>query len=121
MLTDAEEIRPILKWGKALLVVGVFYFVFMAYPFFLNKESAVYVFGPSSKFVFLIYLFIQCFILATAIGVIYLKQWGYVLFKVLLYIMLIGFPVGTYFSYKTLSYIKQHNVKRFFGSRYLTL
>lgn len=93
----------------------------MAYPFFLNSESAVYVFGPGSKFVFIVWTVTQCFQLATAIGIIRLRRWGYVLFKILLYIMLIGFPIGTFISYMTLSYMKRHNVKRFFGTRHLSL
>ena len=93
----------------------------MAYPFFLNRESAVYVFGSGSKFVFIVWTVIQCFQVATAIGIIYLRRWGYILFKIFLYIMLIGFPIGTFISYMTLSYMKRHDVKRYFGTRYLSL
>ncbi len=48
-------------------------------------------------------------------GVILRKKWGYYFFRFYLYLLSIGFPIGTFIGIKMLKYIDQHDVKRFFA------
>jgi hypothetical protein len=52
--------------------------------------------------------------LITGIGILSQKRWGYYLFKFFLYILLLGFPIGTLISYKSLSYIRRNNIKELY-------
>jgi hypothetical protein len=53
--------------------------------------------------------------LATGVGILLRSKWGYFLFKFFLYILLLGFPVGTFIAYKSLRYIKRNDIKPLFG------
>lgn len=53
--------------------------------------------------------------LITGIGILMRKMWGYYLFKLFLYVLLLGFPIMTYISYKSLQYTKKNNIKVLFG------
>ncbi len=50
----------------------------------------------------------------TGVGVIWLKKWGYYLFKFFLFLLFLSFPIGTFISYKTLSYMKKNNIREYF-------
>jgi hypothetical protein len=52
--------------------------------------------------------------LITGIGILSQKRWGYYLFKVFLYVLLLAFPIGTLIAYKSLSYIKRNNIKELY-------
>jgi hypothetical protein len=52
--------------------------------------------------------------LLTGICLLTRKIAGYYSLKLVLYVLLIGFPIGTIISYKLLKYIKKHNVKNHF-------
>jgi hypothetical protein len=52
--------------------------------------------------------------LLTGIGLFVRRKWGYYLFKLYLYILIVSFPIGTIISYKCLKYIRENNVKRLF-------
>ena len=49
----------------------------------------------------------------TGLGIISLKKWGYYLLKIFLYVIVLAFPIGTFISYKVLTYIKINDVKLF--------
>ena len=53
--------------------------------------------------------------LTTGIGILLRNKWGYFLFKFFLYILLLGFPIGTFIAYKSLKYIKRNGIKTLFG------
>ena len=53
--------------------------------------------------------------LITGIGILLRSKWGYFLFKFFLYILLLGFPLGTFIAYKSLKYIKRNDIKTLFG------
>jgi uncharacterized membrane protein YfcA len=53
--------------------------------------------------------------LITGVGVLTRRKWGYYLFKIFLYVLLLAFPIGTLIGYKSLKYIKRNNIKRLFG------
>ena len=53
--------------------------------------------------------------LTTGIGILLRSKWGYFFFKFFLYILLLGFPIGTFVAYKSLKYIKRNDIKTLFG------
>lgn len=108
------EIRPIKIFGVALIILAV-----VGALFFLFSTSKTPFFSPTSSstvervlFYFVIADLVYYFL--TGLGVIFQKKWGYILFKFFLYIMFLGFP-GTIISYATLSYMRRHQIKRYFG------
>jgi hypothetical protein len=54
--------------------------------------------------------------LVTGIGILKRKVWGYYLLKSFLYMLLIGFPLGTFISYKSLKFMKENSIKKEFGT-----
>ncbi len=52
--------------------------------------------------------------LLTGIGIIRPTKWGYYLFKFFLITLFVAFPIGTFISYKTLSYMKKNNIRDYF-------
>jgi len=50
----------------------------------------------------------------TGIGLLAMRRWGYYLFVFFLYLMLFGFPIGTFIAYKSLKYIKKNKIKAYF-------
>jgi hypothetical protein len=57
---------------------------------------------------------VSLYYMLTAVGLFWRKRWGYYLFKLFLYLLLLGFPIGTIISYKSMSYMRQSNVKSLF-------
>jgi hypothetical protein len=53
--------------------------------------------------------------LTTGIGILLRSKWGYFFFKSFLYILLLGFPIGTFIAYASLKYIKRNDIKTLFG------
>jgi len=52
----------------------------------------------------------------TAIGMMSKYKWGLYLFKFYLYVLYIGFPIGTYIARKYLSYMENHEIEKCFSS-----
>ncbi len=108
-------IRPIIIFGAvlmllALLSAGVFLFRPGSPVYFLRLYQEGFYF-PLSLLVGL-----HMFYLLTGVGVVSLARWGYYLFKFFLYLHLfIAFPIGTIISYFTLSYMRKHQISRYFG------
>lgn len=109
-----REIRPIIILGAVIIVLALL-------------SAWVFIFRPGSPGYFLrlyhegfyLALFVQfafhVIYLLIGVGVVSLSKWGYYPFKVFLYITLFAFPVGTIVSYLTLSYMKKHQIERYFG------
>ncbi len=53
--------------------------------------------------------------LITGIAILLRRKWGYFFFKFFLYILLLGFPLGTFIAYKSLKYLKRYDIKALFG------
>jgi hypothetical protein len=49
--------------------------------------------------------------LTTGVGILLRRKWGYFFFKSFLFFLLLGFPIVTFFAYKSLKYIKRNNIK----------
>lgn len=101
-----KKIRFIRIFGYVFLslFIGCLYTFYVVYsvegrPFYRNY------FGLS----------VSTWYLLTAIGVLRQTKWGYYLFKFSLYVFLLGFPIGTIISYKSLSYMKRNKIRELFG------
>ena len=84
---------------------------------FLSQSSPSFVGtgSPISKlFVFAGSFWILFNVLA-AIGMLLHKQWGLILVKAYLYLMLLGIPIGTAIAILLLSYLKRNEVTEYFG------
>src|SRR5438132_2853089 len=112
-----DDIKPIRIFGMVLLVLDLIGVVLFGNLFFLDKNSPLYVFGAEGQSHGPLYFWAGSviFYFLIGIGVVYPTRWGYFLLKCFLYLLLLGFPIGTYISYKTLSYMKHHQIKRHFG------
>lgn len=112
-----DAIKPVRIFGWVLIVGGVITLLWGGGVLFFNPSSPAYIFGPQRELQLLLYFWVACTILflSTGVGVIDQRRWGYILFKFFLYLLLLGFPIGTIISYKTLAYMRQHQLKRLFG------
>lgn len=110
-----DAIKPIKVFGIVLMglaVAGAFFFLFVTTPapFFSPSSPSVY---ERALFYFTVVELSAYFL--TGLGVVLLKKWGYLLFKLFLYLLLLAFPIGTIISYVTLAYMRRHRIKRYFG------
>ncbi|MCP3876647.1 MAG: hypothetical protein GY699_26360 [Desulfobacteraceae bacterium] len=58
---------------------------------------------------------VSLFHFVIGLGVLLKKKWGYYCFRLYLYLISVGFPIGTFIGLKMLKYIDKHDVKKFFG------
>ena len=116
MKSKEDVIKPIKIFGAVLILFALFGFYFFTY-LDLTYESSFKPNSPSlyGRFGFYFMIAVNLFYLLAGIGVLLLTKWGYILFKLFLYILLIGIPIGTIISYITLSYMKRHKIKQYFG------
>jgi len=98
-------IRPIIIFGYVLVGLSGITMLFFYWVSFQTSLPTIHIY-------FVIVVSIWDFV--TGIGMIKLTRWGYYLFKIFLYLLLISFPIGTIISYRTLSYMKRNNIKNYF-------
>ena len=104
-MKDNNILNPI-KYFSGILIVSSFIGIFMLFSLQTDPE-----FDSSFK-IFLIGMII--FHLITGVGLLFKKAWGFYLFKLFLFIWLLGVPIGTLISWKTLQYIKKHDLEKYF-------
>ena len=105
MSNSNRKVGPIKLFGYILIglsVVSPLFFYWVSLQEKLPPEHIYFV------------IFVAAWDLATGLGVIKLTKWGYYLFKIFLYLLLICFPIGTLISYKTLKYMKKNDIKSYF-------
>jgi hypothetical protein len=78
---------------------------------FLNDMLTYKRFGSDHVVFIVIILIIHSVV---AIAVLSQKRWGLFLFKGYLYVLLLGFPVGTYVALRILRYIKHHEIDKLY-------
>jgi hypothetical protein len=102
------------RFLKTYGIVLICFSIFGSYPlvslYFMEDRSDIAV----HKFV-TFFVLTGVWYLATGIGILLRSKWGYFLFKFFLYILLLGFPIGTFIAYKSLKYIKRNDIKTLFG------
>jgi len=109
MLLDENDFRPFRILGFFLVGSAIFGFVFFADSL---RESAF------SKWFTII---TGTWYLATGLGILSRKIWGFYLLKLFLYILILGFPIGTWIGIKSLRYIEEKQIVNFFKGKSLKL
>ena len=102
MLLDYDKFRPVKIGGLFLLLIALFGLVCLIA---VLEESGFRE----------LVIIVTAWHLLTGLGVIFRTRWGYPLFKGYLYFIYICFPIGTYIAYKSLRYLKENHIERFFG------
>lgn len=96
--------RPLRYFAYILIVIAFFGFAILVLELSEIKYlPVVWAFVGS----------VSLFHLAVGIGVLFRKRWGFTVFKGYLYLLYIGFPIGTYIGHKTLKYIDENNIEAF--------
>ncbi len=111
-----DDLKPLRIFGVVLIVLDLIGVVFF-WNLFFDPNSPIYPWRAEQEYPFLFFNFwvgSTIFYFLTGIGIIFPTRWGYLLFKLFLYLLFMAFPIGTYISYKTLSYMKRHQIKRHF-------
>jgi hypothetical protein len=108
MLLDYDKFRPVRLGGIFLVATGVVGFLFY------------FEYLTDSRFSWFI-LVMPAWHLITGLGVVLQKTWGYYLLKFYLYVLLLAVPIGTYIAWKSLMYIRDHDIENFFGRKVLRL
>jgi hypothetical protein len=70
----------------------------------------------NSVFVNYFGLVISVWYLTTGIGTLARKPWGYYLLKSFLYVLLLGFPIGTFISLRSLRFMKKNSIRGEFST-----
>ncbi len=99
--------RFINTWGWIL--VALFAYCLSMYASLLTSETLQ---APVLHF----FTIMGLWYLTAGVGLLMRKTWGYYLFKALLYLLLIGFPIGTFISYKSLRFMRENSIKNKFNT-----
>ena len=112
MMRDYKDFKPVKIGGQISICIGVFIFLFY---FIWFRE-------PELETSFDVFALINiAWYLLMGIGILQQKIWGYHMLKLFLYILFVGFPIGTYISYKSLKYLKEKTIKDFFVNKTMDL
>jgi hypothetical protein len=106
-MNDIDYFKPIKNFACFFIAVPIiFCIVLIVEPPSGSNEQYMLVWS----FV----IFISFFHLPLGIGILLKKNWGLVFFKAYLKLLYFGFPIGTYISKKTLEYINEYEIQRYF-------
>jgi hypothetical protein len=105
MLLDENLFKPVKNAGICLIGIAVVGFAFHADSL---RET-----GGVRWFI----IVMAVWHLSTGIGMLSRKIWGFFLLKLYLYVLLLGFPIGTWIAVRSLKYIKENDIVRFFNSK----
>ena len=108
---DDRKLKPINIFGYVISTLGMVCIV-LATTFFFTDEELFQRFAPI-WFIVLGYIQSLTFLIG-GVGVVMRKPCAYYVLKIILYWLLIFFPIGTLISVKMLNYIKKNNIKDFF-------
>lgn len=87
-----------------------YFLIFIAFLGLLTLVLAL----SEIKFLSLVWSFVvsvSFFHFVLGIGVLLGKKWAFTIFKSYLYLLYIGFPIGTYVAHKTLKYIEENRIE----------
>lgn len=118
-----EPLRAIRFIGLSLVGFAVLVVLMFLDPIFLDAKSPFYAFAGRREIQPQLYFWAAsvAFYLVLGVGVLLRARWAYWLLKGFLYLLLLGFPIGTWISFKLLAYMKRSDLKQYFGTRILTL
>lgn len=102
MTINNEVYRPLKVAGIFFLIASLVGAVFFNYVHIAEGLEPSFVIFISINIIFHLLL---------GIGVIMQKMWGLHLLKIYLYILVLGFPIGTYIGVKSLRYIRENKIQ----------
>jgi hypothetical protein len=105
---DDRKLKPINVFAYVISTFGMVCIV-LAITIFLSDQE----FFRPSWFTLLGVIQALTFLIG-GVGVVMRKPWAYYVLKIILYWLLIAFPIGTVISVKMLNYIKKNKIKHFF-------
>jgi hypothetical protein len=109
MIRNSEILKPINMIGALCMVTaGCSILAFFSTDWL----------GPEGKIFISVIFAIN---LLTGIGIVFRTMWGFHLLKFYLYILFIGFPIGTLIARFVLSHIRENDIKQYFGSKTLKI
>lgn len=112
MIRDYKDFKPVKAGGQIFIFLGL---LILITHFLLFREPDL---DPS----FDIFAWVNiCWYLLMGVGVLQQRIWGYYMLKSYLYVMAIGFPIGTYIGLKSLKYLREKEIKDFFVGKTLDL
>jgi hypothetical protein len=98
-----NKLKPIKMFGYVLIGASISVVLFTSWLVHQGLSPLFYFTAVVTTWYFL-----------TGIGIIKLTKWGYYLFKFFLVTLFVAFPIGTFISYVTLSYMKKNDIKKYF-------
>lgn len=104
-MNSLNEAKPIIYFSYILIISAI-----IGIPMSISLQSDPNFDNSFSTFLIILALWN----LITGIGILTKKKFGFQVFKIYLYILYIGFPIGTIISKKLFEYIKENNVERFY-------
>ncbi len=112
MIFDLTKFKPIQTFGISLLFIGAA----GVFIYFLMHNSPNFV-SPFKVF----FICMVAWHLLTGVGIIIRKIWGFYLLKFYLYILMLGFPIGTKTAKKMFKYMEENQIKDLFFNRGILL
>ena len=110
MIRNYEDYKPVKVGGQISILLGL---LILVIHFFVFPREEL-------EIIFDVFAWINIFwYLLMGIGILQQRIWSYYMLKGYLYVLAIGFPIGTYIGLKSLKYIKEKNIKDFFVGRIL--
>jgi len=100
-----QVLKPIIFFGYCLVFIALL----IIPKYYFSRNSANYI----ADF-FSFEIIVSLFHLIVGVGVILKLRYGYYSLKIYLYILSVGFPIGTYIAIKTLKYIEKNRIKDYF-------
>jgi hypothetical protein len=105
-LQDSDLIKPINNFGMIIITIGL---LGLCLHIFM-------VFDPDYTIDFQVFVIVlSCLHLLGGLGVFLKTKYGWYALKIYLYSLYFMVPIGTYIAIKTLKYIKQNNIEKFFN------
>jgi hypothetical protein len=102
MTARNEVYRPLKVAGIFFVIsslVGVLFFNYIHVKEGLERSFVIFI---SINIIFHLIL---------GIGILMQKMWGLYLLKIYLYLLVLGFPIGTYIGVKSLRYIRENKIE----------
>lgn len=112
MIVDKNIFKPIKTLGFIFLVSG---FIFIFYNVVNWNE---FIFGVGER---IFMMTIATWFMLTGIGILLKKPWGFYLLKSVLYLLYIGWPLGTMLAKWILKYIKDNEIKLYFYNKVIEI
>lgn len=112
MIVDKDIFKPIRTLGFIIMFGG-----FLSLACLLIQWN-----DPAFDIGFRVFaILIAIWYLTTGFGIVLKKPWGFRLLNFFLYVMYVGWPLGTLMAKKLFSYIKNNGIRKYFYNQVIEL